>query len=367
MSLSRLTPGTVTARYLIREFLGLFLPIMLAFIVIYLIVDFFDRLDLLLKNHAGLSAILRYFLFKIPLIVTQILPPAVLAAMLISLGMLSRRNEITALRASGVSLVQTATPLLGVAAAFSVATLVWDETIVPYCMREYQYVNDIEIRKRPQRAILSLDRDIWYHGSDGFYNIEHIDPRRQTLYGVTLYRTDADFTLHSIVETLAVHWTGSGWETSGTVEHTIGADGEITTAVLPHEPLLQHETLSDFLDVRREPEELNYLALRQRIKDLSRKGIDASAYLVDLNLKLAVPFTTLVLACVAVPLAGRVQRHPSLAGIVGTGLATGFGYWVILALSNSLGQSGVLPPVISAWTANGIYLLLASALFLSGE
>jgi lipopolysaccharide export system permease protein len=366
MSPLRVMPGSVTARYLIREFLGLFIPIAFAFIIIYLIVDFFDHLDLLLKNHATLSVILRYFVFKIPLIVTQILPPAVLAAMLISLGMLSRRNEITALRASGVSLAQTATPLLALAAALSLAAFVWDETIVPYCTREYQYVNNIEIRKRPQRALLS-DRDIWYHGSDGFYNIEHIDLRHQTLYGVTLYRTDESFALRSIVEARAVQWTGSGWKSSGTVEHTIGPDGEITTTVLPHEPLLLNETFNDFLEVRREPEELNYLALRQRIEDLSRKGIDASAYLVDLNLKLAVPFTTLVLACVAVPLAGRVQRHPSIAAIVGIGLATGFGYWVVLALSNSLGQSGVLPPVVSAWTANSIFLLLAGALFLSSE
>jgi lipopolysaccharide export system permease protein len=362
----RLLPGAVTSRYLVREFLALFVPIVLAFIIVYLIVDFFDRLDVLLKNHATPTAAMRYFLFKIPLIVTQILPPAVLAAMLLSLGMLSRHNEITALRASGVSLLQTATPLLVLAAVLSCGVLVWNETIVPYCTREYQYVNNIEIRKRPQRAILS-DRDIWYHGADGFYNIEHIDPRRNTLYGVTLYRTDPSFALRSIVETPAVQWTGSGWESAGAVERTIGADGEISTTPLPPQQLLMHETLDDFLAVHRDPEELNYLALRQRIKDLSRKGIDASAYLVDLNLKLAVPFTTLVLACVAVPLAGRVQRHPSLAAIVGTGLATGFSYWVILALSNSLGQSGVLPPLVSAWTANGIFLLVAGALFLSSE
>lgn len=366
MSPLRISPGAVTARYLVREFIGFLVPIALTFIILYLIVDFFDRLDVLLKNQATLSAIVRYFLFKLPLIVTQILPPAVLAAMLISLGMLSRRNEITALRASGVSLVQTATPLLALAAALSVATLIWNETIVPYCMREFQFVKDIEIRKREQRAILS-DRDIWYHGADGFYNIEHIDPRRQTLYGVTLYRTDADFALRSIIETPVVRWTGSGWDSEGAVEHTITPDGEVGTTPLRPDQLLLHETISDFLEVHREPEELNYLALRQRIKDLSRKGIDASSYFVDLNLKLAVPFTTFILACVAVPLAGRVQRHPSLAAIIGTGLATGFGYWVILALSNSLGQSGVLPPVVSAWTANGIFALLGGVLFLSSE
>ena len=366
MRTSRLTPGAVTTRYVIREFVGVLLPILAAFLILYLIVDFFDRLDVLLKNHASFGAAARYFLFKIPLIVTLIVPPAVLAALLISLGMLSRRNEITALRASGVGLVQTGLPLLALAAVISVAALLWDETLVPYCTREYQYVNVVEIRKRPQRAVLN-DNGIWYHGADGFYNIEHIDPRHNTLAGLTIYRTDEAFDLRRIIEVAAARWTGRDWELTDATERVILANGEIETRKLAADAPVLHETLGDFLEVHREPAELSYLALRERIAALSRKGIDASSYLVDLNLKLAVPFTTLVLACVAVPLAGRVQRHPSIAAILGTGLALGFGYWVILALANSLGQSGVLPPLVSAWLANVIYAGVGLALFLGAE
>ena len=155
--------------------------------------------------------------------------------------------------------------------------------------------------------------------------------------------------------------------TSGAIEHSVTVDGQIVTRQLAPDQVVIHETLDDFLEVHREPDELSYLELRQRIHDLSRKGIDASSYLVDLNMKLAVPFTALVLACVAIPLAGRVQRHPSLAAIVGLGLALGFGYWVVLALSNAFGQSGVLPAVVSAWAANVIFCLLGVVLFLSSE
>ncbi len=363
---TRLPLFSVTCRYFVREFLSVLLPVILAFVILYLIVDFFDRLDILLKNHASTLSAIRYFLFKVPLMVTQIMPPAVLAAMLLSLGMLSRRNEVIAFRASGISLGQTAFPLLLLAGLLSLATLAWNEVVVPYCTRAYQYVNNVEIRKREQRGVLS-QREIWYHGTDGFYNIDEIDPRHGLLVGLTIYRTDPDFELRSIVEVDSARWTDHGWVTSGASEHSVSADGQITTQQLAPEQLVIHETMSDFLEVHREPEELSYLELRQRIRDLSHKGIDASSYLVDLNMKLAVPFTALVLACVAVPLAARVQRHPSLAAIVGIGLGLGFAYWVVLALTNALGESGVLPPLISAWAANGIFLLLASALFLSAE
>lgn len=366
MARIRSSPAFVTSRYLIREFLGIFVPIVVAFVLLYLVVDFFDRLTILLKNHAPGMAALRYFLFKIPLMITQIMPPAVLTGMLVSLGMLSRRNEIVALRASGVSLYQTAVPLIGLAALISFGTLAWNETVVPYCTREYQYVNYVEIRKRAPRGILN-DREIWYHGADGFYNIDHIDARRQTMFGVTIYKTDAKFDLHTIVQIAAAHWTDAGWVTTDAVARTIGDDGAVVTERLdPHEPLM-HETLNDFLEVHRESEELSYVALRRRIEDLTRKGIDASNYLVDLHMKLAVPFASFVLACVAVPLAGRVQRHPSVATILLTGLVLAFAYWVVLGLTTSLGQSGVLPAVVAAWASNVVFFLLGVALFLSCE
>jgi lipopolysaccharide export system permease protein len=360
------TPSFVTSRYLIGEFLGIFVPIMLAFILLYMVVDFFDRLTILLKNHATPAAALRYFLFKIPLMVTQIMPPAVLMSMLLSLGILSRRNEIIALRASGVSLYQMAMPLLAVAATISVGTLAWNETVVPYCTRQYQYVNNIEIRKRTERGILN-EREIWYHGGDGFYNIDHIDARRQTLFGLTIYKTDPKFDLHTIINVASAQWINGQWVNTDAVARAVTENGAVVTEQLDPRSVLIHETLKDFLEVRREAEELSYIALRQRIEDLTRKGIDAANYLVDLNLKLALPFASFVLACVAVPLAGRVQRHPSVAAILLTGLVVGFAYWVVLGLTTSLGESGVLPAAISAWASNLVFFLLGVALLLSNE
>ena len=125
--------------------------------------------------------------------------------------------------------------------------------------------------------------------------------------------------------------------------------------------------MADFLQVQRDPEELSFLVLRDWIADLTRKGIDASHYLVDLHLKIALPFASTAMTIVAIPIAGRVRRHPNIAGIVGFGLAVGFAYWVVLALANSLGHSGTVPPVIAAWSANVIFTLVGLALFLYSE
>jgi lipopolysaccharide export system permease protein len=279
--------------------------------------------------------------------------------------MLGRRNEIIALRAGGVSLLQTAAPVLALALVISTGGLVWNETVVPYFSRQFQHVNNVEIRKRAIRGVLS-DRAIWYHGADGFYNIDYVDRAQQAMFDLTIYRLDDAFRLRRVVQVPRAEWTGDRWRASDAVEHHLDDATFRTTPVAP-DALTIPESLDDFLEVQRRPEELSYATLQDRITTLTRKGIDASHYLVDLHLKLALPFASLALALVGIPIAGRLRRHPSVAAIVGVGTAVGFLYWVMLGLGTSLGQSGALPPLLAAWAANGIYLLLGVALFLSSD
>ena len=311
----------------------------------------------------GASA--RYFLFKIPLMLTQITPPAVIVSTLLTLGMLSRRNEITALRAGGISLPQTALPLLVTALGVSFLALGWNETVVPYSSRQFQHVNNVEIRKRTLRGLLS-DREIWYHGGLGFYNIDHVDRSHQIVYGLTIYRLSDDFELESVVRVPRVLWRGDRWVADQAFEHRIGSES-LAGQAISFDELAMPETLADFMEVHREPEELSFSTLRRRIRELTEKGIDASYLLVDLHMKLALPFASAVLAFVAIPIAGRLRRHPSIAAVVGIGTVVGFSYWVLLGLSHSLGQTGTLPPMIAAWGANVLFVLIGVALFLYAE
>lgn len=358
------SPLTIVQRYIGAQFIGLLVPMTVGFLLLYLLIDLFDRLHILIEHHATVDEAARYFLFKIPLMLTRITPPAVATSALLTYALLGRRNEIVALRAGGVSLVQTAAPVLVLGGAISVAAFVWNETVVPYASRQFQYVNNIEIRERALRSVLS-DRAIWYRGADGFYHIDYVDRERQTVFDLTIYHLDDAYHLRSVVQVPRAQWVDGHWQTAGAVEYRLG--GEDTPEPRPVDGLQIAETIDDFLEVQRDPDELSFTALGERIDGLTKRGIDASHYLVDLYLKTAVPFANAVLAFVAVPIAGRLRRHPSVAAIVGLGTAVGFGYWVLLGLSTSLGQTGALPPIPAAWAANALYLLLGATLFLSSE
>ena len=120
------------------------------------------------------------------------------------------------------------------------------------------------------------------------------------------------------------------------------------------------ETLDDFSVVTVEPEEFSYSMLREQIASLQSKGVDASESWVDLHLKIALPIASLVLMLVAVPLAARGTRVSSLPAAVGLGFMIGFSYFIVLAFTRALGQSGAMPPLIAAWVSNAIFVLIGA-------
>lgn len=357
-------PG-ILARYLVGEFLRILALCLVSFVLLYLVVDFFDRFDDFLKHRAEIGSMVRYFLFKIPRVVTEVTPVAVLASMLLSLGGFSRNNEITAMRACGISSAQIVAPLLFVTLALSFGCLVWNETLVPHFSRQVHTINTVEIKKKELPGFLG-DREIWTHGQESFFNIESFDNRKKVLVGVTIYGVDHEFHLRGIVEIPQVQWDGSGWRFKGGRERRFLENGDIETVSVPAGVLDLRETPGDLKMAHREAGEFSYFALRDLIENFRRKGIDLTEYLVDLHLKVAVPFVSAIMALIAIPLGIRNVRASSLASHIGAGLVIGFSYWVVLALAVSLGHSGALPPLIAAWAANvifagiGLFLLLGA-------
>ena len=202
------------ALHLAREFLWAFALTLGAFIAIYVIADFFDRFDTFLRHDASGGAIVRYFLFKIPLVVTQATPLAVLTGGIVGLGLLARQHEFVALRACGVSIWQMITPLLALAALISVAAFAWNESVVPYSAHRWHMIETVEIKKRALPTVF-MGRDIWYHGRVGFYNIERVNAKRNALYGLRIYHLGTDFRPQRVVEVDTATWTDEGWQFAG--------------------------------------------------------------------------------------------------------------------------------------------------------
>jgi lipopolysaccharide export system permease protein len=355
----------IISRHLVREFLRAFWLAMATFVAIYVIVEFFDRVDSFLRHQASAGAIARYFLFKVPMVVTQVTPVAVLAGGLVGLGLLARQNEFVALRACGVSIWQVSAPLVVVAGIISLSVLAWNETIVPYAARRSHMVENLEIRRRGIDRIFA-GREVWYHGGVGFYNIDRVSPRRRALYGLTVYQLTPDFRPWRTIEAESATWDGTRWQLLGVRTREFADDGLREVPRAPDGFELP-ETLEDFRAVSVEAEELSYGMLRRQIQDLQRKGVDTSESWVDLHLKLALPVASLMMIFIAAPLAASGTRLNSIAASMAVGFVIGFGYFVVVAFARALGQTGALPPALAAWAGNVVFALIGGYYLLGSD
>ena len=349
----------IIARHLISEVLRTFAMMTLAFVVIFVIAEFFDRFDDFLKQGATARTIALLFLYRVPLVIARVTPVAMLAGGLVGLGLLGRNNEFVALRSCGVSLAQVTTPLLALGVLIGGGTFLWGETVVPASARRWSQIWNQDVKKRDAPTGVFAGRDVWFHGRAGFYNIGRVAPRRQTLYGLTVYQLRHDeFRPQRIIEIATAAWANGHWQFDGTHTTRIDADGVREESGLPDTFTLP-ESLDDFGVIALDPEETSYDVLRRQIKSLRAKGVDASESLVDLHLKIATPFAAVVMILLAVPLSTRGTRATSLPAAIGLGFAIGMSYFFVVGFARALGQAGSLPAPIAAWTANGVFALVA--------
>jgi len=357
--------GGILDRYLMQEFLKIFGISLLGVTILYLIVDFFDRIDNFLRSDASFSILIQYFLYKLPLLASRTFGFAALFAALFSLGMLSRNHEITAMRSSGISLRRLSLPLFLLSLGICVSTFFWNEALVPIFTRKAETIYKTEVKKKQPQSVIGT-RDIWLRGEASFIRVDHFDAKRNLLEGVSIYLVGRDFTLRGVIEAPWARWNGTGWETRSGTEWLFLPDGEMTRRPAKS-PLPLEQTPEDFSVLAQEPEELSFFDLRKKIADLKPKGIDTTEYEVDLQLKLSLPWISPLMVLLAVPFALRHGPGGGLALSFGLTLLIGLGYWFFLAFSRSLGHSEALSPWVAAWLPNLTLALVAIFFSLSEE
>lgn len=341
-------------RYLLREYLRNLLFISASFLFLFLIIDFFEKIRMFMSNQATALQMGSYFFYRTPMIVSQILPAAVLVASLVTCGTLSKHSEITAMKANGVSLYRIALPLLIVAALTSLLIFFMNEWVTPHTNDRAEYIRLIEVQKQKSMGSFKQDQ-IWYRGQKGIYNFRFFDAQSNTLRGITIHYLDRGMNLTMRLDAEKGEWTEGGW----LFHHIL-----ITRFEAGQFPLLTKidrqrvdipESPSDFKVIQKDVEVMGYFELERYIRKLQAEGYDASRYIVDLHGKVAFPWVSIILAVIGISFSLRSERRGGVAQGIGIGLIIGFSYWLVYAFGMSLGRSGLLPPILAAWFANILF------------
>ncbi|HZP46094.1 MAG TPA: LPS export ABC transporter permease LptG [Candidatus Binataceae bacterium] len=353
-------------RFIGGQFFGPFLVCLTAFTIAYLLGDMFDRFnDLIRYGGFGLLG-LEYFALKIPLIVSQLLPVACLAGVLLGFALLNRSGEVLACQQLGISRLEMATPVLALAVLISVFNFILNETVVPITTREARYLYEVELKKREIKGLFGAQQ-IWVRVANGFLSAAHYDARAKTLREVTLYRIGPDYRLRDIEHAEAATWNGHGWIPAKPSSFKLLTGGRVAPGG-PTGLFGQSLKPADLSLLKLEPEEFSLWELERYIGDLRRKGLDPGGYIVDLDLKYAMPLACLIMVALGISLSlDPLPRYHNLGRSFGLAIVIGFFYWFAFGLTSSLGRSDVMPAWVAAWTPNFIFTMLAFALFLFGE
>jgi lipopolysaccharide export system permease protein len=357
--------GSIVDRYLTSGFIRIFVASLLCFTSIFAIVEFFERIGTLVESGTAVPTALRYLLYKIPLSISRVIGFAALFSTLFCIGMLSKAQEITAMQANGLSTRRISLPLLCFSLFICVSNFVWNEGLVPVFAHRAETIYKTEIKKKQQQSLFGT-KDIWIRSESGFVNIDSFDPRNNALEGITFFVLNRDFTLYGTIGVPRAQWLGAKWESQNGIEWQFLPDGKLAHRVVSTPPTIS-ETPDDLMLLARDPEEFTFFDLQKQIIEMKSKGMDTTAYEVDLQVKLAVPFISPLMVLIAIPLALKKRTGSGLALSFGVAMLIAFGYWVLSAFCFSLGRSGALPPAVAAWLPNSIFALVGIYLSIAEE
>ena len=360
--------------YVMRSYAANFLLSLAAFALLYVVFTFFELMGDIIRNQTPFIVVGEYLINLIPYIVSNVTPLCSLLAVLVTFGSLNRTSELTAMKATGISLYRVVAPILVLAAILATALFAFNESYLPDANRRQQQLR-AQIKGKPAQTFLLAGRK-WISGQTDrpgdpvrifYYQAFNQTADSAIFANLSVFEFDPQtFALQRRIYAGTVRWdpTVSSWIFENGWQRTF-SDEKVAT--------FQPFTVSTFPEIHEQPgyftkedkpsDEMSYSELSTYIADLRQSGIDTIKLHVQLDNKLAVPAITLVMAILAVPFALSMGKRGGLLGVA-TAIGVAIAYWFVAQVFVSMGNINTLPPLLAAWTPDllfgiaGAYLLL---------
>lgn len=352
-------------RYLLREFLLFLLLGMTTFIGIYLVVDLFEKIDIFVDHKTTLGTILYYYAHKLPLIITQVLPVAMLLGAILSFGQLRKFNELTAMQSCGLSPMRITRPVLACALLITLGSYFMAEMVVPVAYEIQKETMDVKIKGRPARS--QGRSEVYYMGRRGrVYVARRFRPEPPVLEDVSLQHFRSSGEKQQMWKRLDARrgtFREGIWHFQNGVARVFGTSGaEIAASFRTYGDSRCVEQADEFERPKNDPFHMNRTQLRNYIQRIRESGAQVQQYETDYHLRLAFPFANLIMVLLGTCLSLRIVRGTLALGF-GISVTLGFAYYGLLRVGQALGYNGQLFPLGAAWLGNLVFLAIGIFLF----
>jgi lipopolysaccharide export system permease protein len=348
-------------RYLTANFMWPLIFNTLIFISLFIVVDALGSLDDFISNETPLEIICLYYICMIPLILAQILPSSVLISALYSLSTMNKNNEISAMKAAGVSGYQILFPILYIGLLVSFGLLTMNEAVTPKsAITSTSIKQGLITKKGDQLSQRSINNVAIVTDGNRMIYARELQPAIATLYDVIILTHRNDMSIATKTTAARAVWQHNHWQLYEVLEYKLDQAGNIVGKPM-HYPMQNpniKETPEEFLNQYTHPEYMSYRNLKSYINKTKLIGYKISSRLnMELYQKIANPFICFIMLLVSAPLALKTQRGGAMKSI-GVGLFVIVAYYSVIAFSSALGKGGAIPPLTAAWLPNGIFFII---------
>jgi LPS export ABC transporter permease LptG/LPS export ABC transporter permease LptF len=352
--------------YILKNFLVFFFWSLIACGTLFVLFTLFDLLDDIIRNNIPISSVVEYLTFLTPQILMIVIPMSMLLGILISLGILEKNSEITAIKAGGWSLYRVAIPILLVATIFCIGMFLIQDYILPYANERQDSLHHFIKGRKPQT--FRLERTMIFGESGRIYSYANFDPKQDSFGDLNIY----EINLGSVNILRRIHADRARINPNGSwiLEKGWIRDYQSQTAGfrwIENDIESFPEKAGYFKKGIFQPKESSkktYSELRNHINYLVKAGYNAIELQVELYKKISFPMSCLVMTLLGLPFSFSMGKKGAFFGIA-MSIAIAILYWGISGVFEAMGAYGLLAPILAAWAPNILFGTTGLVLFLT--
>ena len=381
---------SIIHKYLTGEIFKCLFFVLAVVVSIYVAVDFFEKIDNFMEAGLPFSKIFVFLIFKIPFIIAQIIPVCILLSVIIVFGLMTKNNELIALKSSGVSVYYLLKPIFIIGLILSLLLFFISEVIVPITMERANEIWLKEVKK--ESAVISKEKNIWIKGNRLITHITYYNSLEKAIFGISINAFDENFKLVRRIDAKKGLFKNGKWFLYEVIEQNFIIDNQVLLHMekewslyevieqnlnqannqyrikLYEEKVEKLDFLPDDLQrIIKKSEEMNFSELSNYIKKVEAEGYEATIYRVDLYAKIAFPLVCLIVCIIGAGIAFKRKIKEGLPVNVAFGIGIAFLYWIFHSFCVSLGYGEMLPPLVAAWAANLIFSCLGIVILLNAD
>ena len=338
----------------------------MGFLSIFLIVDLIENLDRFMDNNVPKKIVMEYYIYTIPYFLSIGLPMSVLISTVLSLGYLVKRNEWTAMKASGISIYRVAMPLIFLGLIISGFSFFLDNKLVSYGNeKRFDIDRDYVKRKSRHKIKNTLKNVVFQKNLKTHISLTKYSIQKENGYDLTLVDLGNEL-ITKRIDAKKINWNSrkKKWLISNYSIRKFDQNGKEKEIYIGEQDTLIDLSFlpRDIYQQARKPDELDFFALTDMIQKLKKNGVETLKWEVTRYLKISFAFTNLIVVICGIPLV-VIRERGELSFGAGASIFVIFGYYAFIKFGQSLGFKGLLSPIMSAWIGNLIFFLIGIVLF----